>query len=92
MIDFESDHRPNHSLDGILLLADHCLLGPRTDHHVYCANWPDVVVLYSQDGELRCRSKIALQVDGRSVTESAALSDGSVVNSDELRFRVERMG
>ena len=44
VIDFESDHRPSHSLDGIILLSDHCLLGPRRDHHVFCAHWPDLVV------------------------------------------------
>lgn len=91
VIDFESDHRPSHSVDGIILLADHCLLGPRTDHHIHCGGWPDVVVLYCQDHELRCRSKTPLTVDGRLITDSATLKHGSVVQADELRFRVERM-
>ena len=91
VIDFESDHRPSHSVDGIILLADHCLLGPRRDHHVYCSRWPDLVVLYYQDGQLRCRSKVALTVDVAAITDSAALKHGSVVTADELRFRVEQM-
>ena len=91
VIDFESDHRPSHSVDGIILLSDHCLLGPRRDHHIYCSNWPDVVVLYSQNNELRCRSKAALTVDGAVVKDSAPLNHGSVVTADELRFRVEKM-
>lgn len=91
VIDFESDHRPSHSVDGIILLSDHCLLGPRRDHHVYCSNWSDVVVLYSQDNQLRCRSRASLTVDGAVVKDSAALNHGAVVTSDDLRFRVEKM-
>lgn len=92
VIDFESDHRPSHSVDGIILLSDHCLLGPRRDHHIFCPGWTDVVVLYAQDGELRCRSKAALTVDGATVMESAGLSHGTVVTSaEEVRFRVEKM-
>ncbi|MEQ9406703.1 MAG: FHA domain-containing protein [Fuerstiella sp.] len=91
VIDFESDHRPSHSVDGIILLTDHCLLGPRRDHHIYCSHWTEMVVLFAQDGELRCRSKAALEVDGHHITGSAVLKQGSVVTGDELRFRVEQM-
>jgi len=91
VIDFESDHRPVQSVDGILLLADHCLLGPRRDHHVYCSHWPDVVVLFHQDGRLRCRSRVSISVDDQSVADSAVLTHGSVVTGDEFRFRVEQM-
>ena len=91
VIDFESDHRPSHSVDGIILLADHCLLGPRRDHHIWCSQWPDLVVLFYQDGVLKCRSRSALCVDGQTVRESGVLKHGAVVTGEELRFRVEQM-
>ena len=91
VIDFESDHRPSHSVDGIILLADHCLLGPKRDHHIFCANWPDLVVVYFKDGQLRCRSKMALTVDGTAVRDSAVLKHGAVVTAEDLRFRIEQM-
>ncbi|MEO2014201.1 MAG: FHA domain-containing protein [Fuerstiella sp.] len=91
VIDFESDHRPSHSVDGIILLADHCLLGPRRDHHIFCTHWPDVVVLFSNEGNLRCRSKAALSVDGRVAADSIELNHGCVVTGEDLRFRVEQM-
>jgi hypothetical protein len=91
IIDFESDHRPSHSVDGVILLADHCLLGPRRDHHICCTHWPDVVVLYSIDGKLRCRSKAALSINGQIAGDSFDLKHGCVVTGEELRFRVEQM-
>lgn len=92
VIDFESDHRPSHSVDGIILLSDHCLLGPRRDHHVWCSQWTDMVVLFNQDGELRCRSKAAVLIDGIPVSDSGVLRHGSMVTGEELRFRVEQIG
>lgn len=90
VIDFESDHRPPCTVDGIILMSDNCLLGPRADHHVCCPDWTDQIVLFRQDGLLRCRSKIRLTFDGTEVSESGVLRDGTVVSGEDLRFRVER--
>lgn len=91
VIDFESDHRPLLSVDGIILLADHCLLGPRRDHHVWCSEWSDMVVIFNQDAQLKCRSKAPLQIDGVPVTDSGVLQHGSVVTAEGIRFRVEQI-
>jgi hypothetical protein len=91
VIDFESNHRPEHTVDGIILMVDHCLLGPRHDQHICCPDWPDVVVLYVQDGMLRCRSAVPLQVDGKPVSDSAPLRHGAIVDGEDLRFRIEEI-
>jgi hypothetical protein len=91
MIDFESHHRPNHSVNGIILMTDSVLLGPRKDHHVCCADWAELVVIYRQDGQLRCRSKAAISVNGDRVRDSAVLNDGAIVSGDDFRFRIERL-
>jgi hypothetical protein len=91
LIDFESHHRPAHSVDGIILMTDRILLGPRRDHHVCCPDWPDLVVLYRQDGKLRCKSKQPVTVNGEKSGDSAVLSDGAVVSGEEFRFRVEQL-
>ena len=92
ILDFESSHRPSQSVNGIILMTDNCLLGPRRDHHVCCADWPDLVVLFRQDGQLRCRSKLPLRVNDHLVRDYAVLQDGAIVSSGEdLRFRIERM-
>lgn len=91
VFDFESNHRPERTVDGMILMVDHCLLGPGHDQHICCPDWPDVVVLYAQNGMLRCRSAIPLKVDGRFVSDSAELRHGVIVDGDDLRFRIEEI-
>lgn len=91
LIDFESPHRPAHSVNGIILMTDSILLGPRKDHHVCCPDWPELVVIYNQDGVLRCRSKASLTVNGVRVRDSVVLSDGAIVSGDDFRFRIEKL-
>ena len=91
LIDFESHHRPSHSVNGIILMTDSILMGPRKDHHICCPDWPELVVIYVQDGVLRCRSRAALSVNGTRVRDSAVLSDGTIVSGDDFRFRIERL-
>ena len=91
LIDFESHHRPAHTVNGIILMTDSILLGPRKDHHISCPDWPEMVVIYRQDGVLRCRSKSMLSINGVSVRDSAILNDGIIVSGDDFRFRIERL-
>lgn len=90
LIDFESHHRPSHSVNGIILMTDSVLLGPRKDHHICCPEWPDMIVIYRQDGQLKCRSRMAMNVNGERVRDSAALNDGAIVSGEEFRFRIEK--
>ena len=90
LIDFESHHRPSHSLNGIILMTDSVLLGPRKDHHICCPEWSDMIVIYHQDGQLKCRSRMAMSVNGERVRDSAALNDGAIVSGEEFRFRIEK--
>jgi hypothetical protein len=90
VIDFESHHRPAQTVNGIILMTDSVLLGPRKDHHVCCPEWPELIVIYRQDGQLRCRSKAAMTVNEEPVRDSAVLRDGAIVSGDEFRFRIEK--
>lgn len=89
-LDFVSDHRPLQSLDGVVLLADTCVLGPAEDSHVVCNDWPGAVLLVKQANELLCRSRLELTIDGRRLGNGHTLRDGDVVQNDEVRFRIEQ--
>jgi hypothetical protein len=91
VIDFVSHHRPQRSVNGIILMTDSCQLGPRSDQHVCCPDWPGQVVLFQQQGQIRIRSSLELTVNGTRLQNGAELADGSTVCSGDLRFRVERL-
>jgi hypothetical protein len=88
-LDFLSDHRPTQTADGIVLLADTCLLGPNDENHIVCSDWPGQVLLVRQGRELWCRSRMSLSVNEQPLESGRQLSSGDVVSGDDLRFRIE---
>ena len=91
-LSFRSDHRPTHSLDGVVLVADTCLLGPGRDCHVRCPEWEDSVILIHRDGEWLVRSpKLSLEINGKNLRGEAGISDGQIVTGPDLRFHIETL-
>lgn len=91
VLDFESEHRPTHTVDGVVLLSDHCLLGSRRDHHIRCSRWNETVVLFARENKLLCRSKAKMEINGNPVSDAQELSDGDLVSGTDFRFRVEKV-
>ena len=89
VLDFESDHRPPYSVDGVILMADHCLLGPGRDHHVPCNHWTETLVMFQRDDQLMCRSRGELKVNGNPVENAEPVGAGSVIDTGEFRMRIE---
>ena len=46
-LDFLSHHRTQPKADGVLLMAESCVLGPKWQNHVVCRDWQGDVVLVS---------------------------------------------
>lgn len=88
-IEFVSDHRPNWSVDGVLLVQETLLLGPGDQNHVLCRDWPESVILTRRNGVITCRSRAELQVDGAPVEGEATISAGATVTGPNIRFRIE---
>ena len=88
-LDFVSDHRPTQSVDGVVLLADTCLLGAGDENHIVCHDWLGQILLVRQGTELWCRSRQALTVNGHRLGSGRRLQSGDVVSGEESRFRIE---
>lgn len=88
-LDFVSDHRPAQTVDGLVLLADTCLLGPGDENHIICPDWPGQVLLVRQQNDLWCRSRLDLTVNGHRLGSGRRLLTGDVVAGSDLRFRIE---
>jgi hypothetical protein len=78
-----SRHRIQPYVDGVLLMAESCVLGPKWQNHVVCRDWSGDVVLYRHDDELFCRSIAPVEIDGKLCEGGGRLEVSSrVVGSD----------
>lgn len=89
VIDLESGHQPLQRVDGVLLLTDHCIVGPRRDQHVYCPTWPHSFVLFRREEKLLCRSSGDFQCNGKPVEDFCEIDGNTTLESDDCRFRIE---
>lgn len=87
---FESSHRPQTSVSGVILMADTCVLGSGSQSHIRCESWPGPVILVRTSDGIALKSQLPLLVGGRYATAKQVVSDGQVVRGpDGVQFRLE---
>jgi len=91
-LDFLSRHRTQPSVDGVLFMADSCVLGPKPHSHVVCRDWPDEVILYRHEDELYCRAKGPLEIDGVRHDGRGRLTRNSRVVGEWFSLSLEAIG
>lgn len=84
-----SRHKTQPRSDGILLMAESCVLGPNWQNHVVCRDWSNDVVLYRQGQEVFCRSPDGLTIDGVVHESRGPLRPNSHVVGADFSFAVE---
>jgi hypothetical protein len=88
-LEFLSYHRTQPATDGVLLMAESCILGPGAASHVVCPNWPHDVVLYRHGSALGCRSPKPFRIDGVEQQGRGPLGERSQVAGQDFSFSVE---
>jgi hypothetical protein len=91
-IEFASDHRPKHAVEGVVLMDETCLLGPHDDNHIRCPGWTNNVVLYRKGGHLWCKSRDELFIGGKRASPAGMIPPGAIVQGTDFRFRLETIG
>ena len=85
----ESHHKTQPSADGVLLMADSCVLGPNRHCHVQCRDWQRDVVVYRQDNRVYCRADEPLAIDGVVSGNESEIQSGVRVEGEEFSFAWE---
>jgi hypothetical protein len=88
-IDFLSRHRTQPSVDAVLLMADSCVLGPRSQSHVVCRDWPSEVVLYRHEDQLYCRSRGWIEIDGVRHKDRGPVRRNSRITGEQFSMSLE---
>ena len=89
---FLSRHRTQPSTDGVLLMADSCVLGPNSASHVLCRDWPQEIVLFRQGehgDELYCRSSRPFEIDGVRHKDRGRLGWNSRITGEGFSLNLE---
>ena len=84
-----SRHRLPLAVDGVLLMAETCIVGGSGQAHIPAPSLAEPVVLYRQGNALWCRAKGGFDVDGRTCADRAALTLRSSVLGDGFSFSLE---
>ncbi len=91
-LELVSGHRLPLAVDGVLLMADHLILGPGTQAHV-CIPWaPSNMILYRGTDGLSLRTQGLFTVDRQQYRERANLTLPSAVATDQFAFALEPVG
>jgi hypothetical protein len=89
VLGFLSDHRPNYSVDGVIMMEDNFLLGSGSENHVICPDVTEPLVLFRRDGQIWCKCRTSVMIDGKLNEQGGPIQPGSVVTAMDLRFRLE---
>jgi hypothetical protein len=84
-----SRHRLPLAVDGVLLMAETCIVGGTPQSHIPAPALKQPVVLYRQGADLWCRAPGAFDVDGQTRASRAPLSARSSVLGDGFSFSLE---
>jgi hypothetical protein len=87
-----SRHRLPLAVDGVLLMAETCIVGSEAQAHIPAPALQNPVVLYRQAGALWCRAIGAFDIDGRTCASRAPLTLQSSVLGDGFSFSLEPLG
>jgi len=89
-LDPAGPHRLQPHADGILLLADTCLIGPENDAHLSAPDWRRTLVLHRRpDGSLVFRADGSYDVDGARRTGAVTIHHASQIRADDFSLQLE---
>ena len=90
-LEFVSRHRTLPPVDGVILMADSCILGPGATSHVVARNWPSELVLFKQGQQLACRSRSPLTIDGALAGERGIVHRSSRIVAEDFSVCLEQL-
>jgi hypothetical protein len=88
-LELVSHHRTLPALDGVLLMADSCIVGPGPQSHVVARDLAGEVVLFRQGAGLACRTAGQIKIDGTGHEGRGPLTAKSRVEGSDFAFTLE---
>lgn len=78
--------------DAVLLMAESCVLGPKSHSHVRCPRWSSDVILFRGSEGLLCRADGELYADSERRRGPVVIRPGMRLEGQDFAFSVESIG
>jgi hypothetical protein len=88
-LEMVSLHRFQPRVDGVLLLADSCILGPNSSSHVRCSEWSQDLLMYRQSGQWYFRTVAEVEVDGSPQKGQIPIRPGMRMRGNDFSLSIE---
>lgn len=88
-LDLVSRHRTEPRADGIILLADTCVIGPGRGAHISCPKWESDTILFLGGGVWQIRSDEQLMVDGVDAGQRTEVRAPCRIEGETLAMSME---
>jgi len=85
-------HRTEPRADGVLLMADTCVLGPKPVSHVLARHWTHDVVLSRRGSELYCRAPGTWRVNGEPCEGHRPIGANARIAGETFSMCLESVG
>ena len=89
VLSVESNHKTEPAVDGIVLMADSCILGSESHSHIRCRHWDQNLVLFRRGEELHFRSGASVEIDGQLADKDAPLPANCRLEAENLALSFE---
>lgn len=88
-LELASTNRFKPNVDGVLLLADSCILGPNAGSHVVCPSWSQELLLFRHGDEWYFRTLDEVTVNGELDKGQILLREGLRMQGEDFSLSVE---
>ncbi len=87
----ESHHKTEPAVDGIVLMADSCIVGPQLHSHIGCRGWKDELLVFRRGDDLHLRSTAELEIDGEACGCESVIAGNCRVEGESFALSFEEI-
>ena len=88
-LDLLSLNKWKPSVDGVLLLADSCVIGPNPGSHVKCPLWKNELLMFRHGDGWCFRTLVEVDVNGRKTQGQIPITAGMRIRGEDFSLSVE---
>lgn len=84
-----SYHHWKPKVDGVVLLADTCLIGPNPNCHIHCPTWQSELMLCRRSNVWCIRCPHPIEANGKMTSQAIPLTAGLRLRGDDFSLSIE---